>query len=146
MKDGSRTIIFKHLLKNIPAGTNKMCCNHSEAQDAIEKMFVEQYTDDAIERTMSVFTTYGYNENGDYETRRYESLDKLVEACSCVFKTKEKAIKWGAESCASREYMEALNWLLENGYVREWKKPARFGFYHYIGITPKGWKVAHLYK
>ena len=123
-----------------------MTCKTFDVADEIEKIIIEQYTDEAIEYTMNVFTTYGYNEDGEFGKLRYESFDKLVEGCSVVFKTKESAIKWGAEKVASKEYNEALKWLLDNEYIREWKKPARFGYYHYIGITPKGWKVAHLYK
>lgn len=145
MKDGTRTMIFKFLLNNIPAGTKGMTCKVYDVKYDIEKLIIEQYTDEAIENTMSVFTDYGYDENGKFGEMKYESFDKLVEKVH-VFDTKEEAIKWGAENVASKEYYEALNWLLENGYIREWKKPARFGYRHYIGITPKGWKVAHLYR
>ena len=63
-----------------------------------------------------------------------------------LFKTKEEILHWYATNRDVTETDEALKWLETEGYIKVWKKSARIGRKVYVGVTTKGWKIAHLYK
>ena len=152
MKDGTRYIIFSHLVKNVPSGSSERCGTYAIGEE-LQAMLIKNYRAEVEQIFMNSFGKYlskgGYNDaEGNFVWSRYVKAQNIEEAVehATYFKTVEDALKWAAESLYMSEMQEGIDWLVSEGYIREHKEPARFGYRHYLSVTQKGWKIAHLYK
>ena len=152
MREGTRKAIFSYLVHSIPFGTSKEGSSHG-AGEAVISMLIANYRQDCEARFLKSFADYytkgTYDERGNAiipsERKIAQTVEEAVEHCS-VFKTVADAVKWGAETMYMKELEEGVAWLVSEGYMKEHKRPARFGYKWTFSITDKGWKIAHLYR
>lgn len=115
---GLKAQVFIDILKQVPLNSNK----------TTYKCFVEGNHDKFTEQ---------------------QAIDSVKERCG--FDPSEKDInKWMITSersvLASREVDEARKWLVDNGYLFQYKAKNYGGLvYTNTGVTKKGWKVAPKY-
>ena len=148
MRKGIRKVIFQTLVKELPQGTNKML-GASKIWDAVGQLIAEQDRDKAIKEVLDTFTirTDEKDKNGFSVIRKANNLEEFLKYTTfCSFKSLDGICKWYASFREVGETEEALRWLELEGYVRVWEKPARVGKKVYVGVTKKGWEIAHLYK
>lgn len=148
MREGIRKQIFKTLVKELPYGTNKML-GARKIWDAVIELIEEQDEAKAIEEVLGIFKIHVDGEKDQYGFSLYRKANNIEEFCKYqhgLFKTKKDVLHWYATNRHVNETEEALKWLEAEGYVRVWNKPARFGWKVYVGVTSKGWEIAHLYK
>ncbi len=153
MREGTRKIIFRYLVSHIPQGTDKMVGTHDISEE-IMKMLSTDYREECKAIFLKTFAEYWtegvYDERGNAIVPSEKKIaETIIEACEHshgLFKSEEAALEWAAGTFYITEMQEGVNWLIENGYIREWKKPARFGYKWYLGVTAKGWEIAHLYR
>lgn len=149
MRTGTRKIIFSYLVKNIPYGSKKMVGTYEIGQ-AIQEMLVTDYRQECEEQFLKVFGTYTlFGEKPlDWTEKTAKTIEEAFEdrkSFSSIHNV-EEALKWAAGTMYMEEKEEGVKWLIDNGYIREYRKPARFGYKPYLGITEKGWSIAHLYR
>lgn len=151
MRKGIRKVIFSYLVKHVPEGSNKECGSYAVGEEVIA-MLIRDYRADVEARFMESFGEYltqgYYNDAGEYiwsERVQAKTIEEAVEHSS-LFKTVADALKWGAETMYMSELEEGVAWLVSEGYMKEHKRPARFGYRWTFSITDKGWKITHLYR
>lgn len=148
MRKGIRKVVFETLVKELPQGTNKMV-NTSKIWDSVVQLIIEQDRDKAIQEVLDSFviTTDEEDKYGCPVIRKAYNLDEFLKYTTLYdFKTLEGILQWYAEFKKVDETEEALKWLETEGYVRVWEKPMRVGKKTYVGVTKKGWEIAHLYR
>lgn len=148
MRDGIRRQIFKTLVQELPQGTNKML-GARKIWDAVIELIEQQDEEKAINEVLDKFKIYVPGEKDEYGFTAYRRAKDIEEFCkyqSGFLNTKERVLYWYATNRHVGETDEALKWLENEGYIRTWNKPARFGWEVYVGVTAKGWSVAHLYR
>lgn len=110
-------------------------------------MIAEQDEAKAIEEVLATFEIHERNEHGRMVYRKAKDVEEFCNHPSqSYFKTKEEILYWYATNRDVTETEEALKWLEAEGYINVQKKSVGFGYRTYVGITAKGWKIAHLYR
>lgn len=148
MRDGIRRHIFKTLVQELPQGTNKML-GARKIWDAVIELIEQQDEEKAINEVLDTFKISVPDEKDEYGFTAYRRAKDIEEFCKHqhgILNTKEKVLHWYATNRHVGETDEALKWLENEGYIRTWKKSERFGYSLYVGVTAKGWSVAHLYR
>ena len=148
MREGIRKVVFQTLVKELPQGTDKMI-GASKIRSAVGQLITEQDRDKAIEEVLNTFTitTDEKDEFGCTIIRKANNLEEFLKYNTLYgFETLDGICEWYAEFKKVDETEQALKWLETEGYVRVWEKPMRVGKKTYVGVTKKGWEIAHLYK
>lgn len=146
MREGVRKVLFTYLVKNIPYNSNKMI-TYGDAYYQIRTLIGNQEEAAAYKEVFTKFPMEVKGDDGFPHDQIATSLEEyLVSNHYSLFKTREDIVNWYADRFVLDEIDEAVKWLENEGYIKTQKRTVRFGTKLYMGITEKGWSIAHLYR
>lgn len=118
--------VLQQVIKKDGFGTNKMTCRDNVSSEySDECKSIEEYREYGKAKAIAE----GHWTDGD------------------IYRMNELFISKYVSEKARNEVAEAKKWLVDNGYLKEYKQSRHGGsmIVTYTGLTPKGWAVANRY-
>lgn len=118
--------VLQQVIKKDGFGTNKMTCRNNVSSE---------YSDEC--KSIEEYREYG----------KAKAIEKGNWKDDDTYKLNELFISKYINEKAHNEVAEAKKWLVDNGYLKEYKQSRYDGrmIVTYTGITPKGWTIANKY-
>lgn len=118
--------VLQQVIKKDGFGTNKMTCRDNVSSE---------YSDEC--KSIEEYREYG----------KAKAIEKGHWKDDDTYKMNELFISKYINEKAWNEVAEAKKWLVDNGYLREYKQSRHNGgmVVTYTGVTEKGWSVANKY-